>query len=340
MRPIALCAVLLLGLAALPAQSADLCNTVANTLSSLKPPSESADPWMSPIRTLEKESRGVVTIDSEGWRAETKEALLDMLRTEYRAGPELLRALEPPGMNATFHRFGTASLRLGQTVGGTAHCQHFVFFDAPAGREARPVADPPIVQTADETTFCFDRSAYAGEVAGVPAFIFQSNRDNVVELSVTPWHDGKWEEACRVTAVFANEFKVTNRFCEGVNCDAMADRALSLVTDLDDSSPRGFGLVNKLAGDAALDDQVPTFGGQVSGRYGSAYSSFAGGQVFLPVVVDRQMYVGRIGHAAFAWRTVPDYLFAAYRVQGDHLEPVAGLYITKTRTGPSSVFVR
>ena len=43
-----------------------------------------------------------------------------------------------------------------------------------------------------------------------------------------------------------------------------------------------------------------------------------------------------MGHAAVAWRTVPDYLFAAYKRVGDSLEPVAGFYISKTRGKPIS----
>ena len=98
------------------------------------------------------------------------------------------------------------------------------------------------------------------------------------------------------------------------------------------------GLPNKLAADAALDDRLPTFGGKITGGYGGTYSSFTGGETFVPILVDGQMYLGRIGHAAFAWRTVPDYLFAAYKLDRDSFEPVAGLYIAKTRSGPANVF--
>jgi hypothetical protein len=84
---------------------------------------------------------------------------------------------------------------------------------------------------------------------------------------------------------------------------------------------------------------LPTFGGQIHGLFGSAYNEFAQDSVLLPIVVGGETYLGRVGHAAVAWRTVPDYLFAAYKRVGDSLEPVAGFYISKTRGKPISATV-
>jgi len=38
-----------------------------------------------PLRALAKASGGIVSIDAEGWRAETKAQALDRLRQNYRA---------------------------------------------------------------------------------------------------------------------------------------------------------------------------------------------------------------------------------------------------------------
>jgi hypothetical protein len=97
--------------------------------------------------------------------------------------------------------------------------------------------------------------------------------------------------------------------------------------------------LKKLADDQPLDTPLPTFGGQIHGLFGSAYNEFTQDSVLLPIVVGGETYLGRVGHAAFAWRTVPDYLFAAYKRVGDSLEPVAGFYISKTRGKPISATV-
>jgi hypothetical protein len=97
--------------------------------------------------------------------------------------------------------------------------------------------------------------------------------------------------------------------------------------------------LKKLADDWPPDIQLPTFGGQIHSLFGSPYTEFAEDSVLLPIVVGGETYLGRVGHAAFAWRKLPDYLFAAYKGVGDSLEPVAGFYISKTRGKPLSATV-
>jgi hypothetical protein len=326
------------------AQSPTLCDTLAKIIASAKPPAKPPGPWASPVHTLDEISGGVVTIDDRGWRPEKREDLLKKLRDEYRASPELLEAVGQqanPSSMPTIHRFGRSSLYLSPTIQGTAYCQRFIFFEAPAGATAHTTEAPPIVQTADETAFCWKRSGVAGEIAGVPAFIVQSDKDSTVELSVTPWRGGKWENACRVTVTFANDFEATDRFCQGVNCDAMAERARWLAEGLDKSHRFGSGILyrKELAADGRLDDYLPTFGGKIQDGYRASYTEFASDTIFLPIVVGSEMFLGRIGHAAFAWRTAPNYLFAAYRMTGNRLEPVAGIYIARIRARPEDIKV-
>ena len=97
--------------------------------------------------------------------------------------------------------------------------------------------------------------------------------------------------------------------------------------------------MKKLADDQPPANELPTFGGEIHGLFGSAYNEFAQDSVLLPIVVGGETYLGRVGHAAVAWRTVPDYLFAAYKRAGDSLVPVAGFYISKIRGKPISATV-
>jgi hypothetical protein len=335
-----------------PRKDEGVCNTVAQTVLAADPSGGWRGPWQQPLDALTKSSAGAVGIDTERGPSETKAAALDRLRQEYRAEPNLLEAvgnLTEGRFGVFLHRFGMSSLRLAEVVMGTASCQHFVFFDAPSAGAARAILAPPVAQTNDETAFCFKRTGYAGEIAGVPVFIVQQDKDSMVELSITPWRDGGWQRQCHIVIRFSDVFEATDRFCKDVDCNAMADQALSLTRKVDQRSQaaqedaneqdKNFKALMKLADDQPLDIQLPTFGGQIHGLFGGAYSEFAPDSVLLPVVVGGEIYLGRVGHAAFAWRTVPDYLFAAYKRVGDSLEPVAGFYISKTRGKPISATV-
>jgi hypothetical protein len=328
-----------------------VCNIVAHTVLGIKPPPDWRSPWQQPLRALTKASGGIVRIDAEAWRAKTKTEALDRLSQKYRAAPSLTEAigeLIDGGDTFTLSRFGGSSLSMAESVGGTARCQSFVFFDAPPAGAAHAVADPPVVQNAEPFTFCVKTTGYAGEVAGVPAFVVETDRDSTVELSFTPWRDGGWQGQCKVVIRFSDIFEMTDRFCKDVDCNAMADQALSLTKKVDQSPQAApddtngqdakFKALKKLADDRPPGIQLPTFGGQIHGLFGS-YNDFAEDSVFLPIVVGGETYLGRVGHGAIGWRKVPDYLFAAYKRVGDSLEPVAGFYISKMRGKPLSAMV-
>jgi hypothetical protein len=328
-----------------------VCSTVAQTVLAANPSGGWRSPWQQPLLALAKAKGSVVNIDAEGWRAETKVQALDRLRQNYRAAPGLTEAIGSLwDDNGTFslYRFGGSSLSMAEAVGGTARCQYFVFFDAPPAGAAHAVAAPPVVQNAEPFTFCVKTTGYAGEVAGVPAFVVETDRDSTVELSFTPWRDGGWQGQCKVVIRFSDIFEMTDRFCKDVDCNAMADQALSLTKKVDrapQAAPEDangqdakFKALKKLADDSPPGVQLPTFGGQIHGLFGS-YNDFAEDSVFLPIVVGGETYLGRVGHGAVGWRKVPDYLFAAYKRVGDSLKPVAGFYISKMRGKPLSVTV-
>jgi hypothetical protein len=327
-----------------------VCDTVAKTILVVEPPGGSRGPWQAPLFALSKASPGVVSIDKEGWRGKGKEDALDKWRREYRAEPSLVEALgKLAGDDWTFplYRFGRSSLHMAKIIEGSASCQGFLFFDAPPTAAAHPIAAPPVVQTAEPFAFCYRTTAYAGEIVGVPAFIVETDQDSTVELSFTPWRDGGWQRECRVTIRFRDVFEVTDRFCKGVDCQEMANQALSLVKKVDqrpqaaqeDASGGGekFQAMKELADNEPGSIQsFPTFGSSIRGLDSA---EFALDPVVLPIVVGGETYLARLGHSAVGWRTYPDYLLAAYKMVGNSLEPVAGLLITMTRGKPISATV-
>ena len=272
---------------------------------------------------------------------------LDRLRQAYRAEPGLVDAVgkltSDDGAIPLF-RFRRFSLHMARIIEGSASCERFQFFDAPPASAAHPIVGPPMVQNAEPFAFCYTTKAYAGEVAGVPAFIVESNQDSTVELTFTPWRNGGWQPPCKVVIRFSDVFEVTERFCKGVDCPEMAEQALALVKKADrhphvaeasagDQSGR-FKAMKELAdGEPANIQSFPTFGSTVRELDGA---QFAPESVVLPLVVGDKTYLARVGHYAIGWRTMTDYLVAAYRMVGDSLEPVAGIYISKTRGKPVS----
>lgn len=329
----------------------DACNVVARTVLAIEPPPDWRSPWQRPLNALTKASGGIVRIDEKGWRAHTSTQGLDRLRQDYRLTPGLAEAMASlAGDNGTLSisRFGESTLNLAESIGGTASCQRFIFFDAPRTEAAHAIVDPPVVQNAEPFTFCVSTTGYAGEVAGEPAFVVETDQDSTVELSFTPWRNGGWQQQCLVRIRFNDVFEMTDQFCKGVDCNEMAVQALSLARKVDQSPPAAQGDANEkdtkfkalkqLAEDQPPGAQLPTFGGQTHGLFGS-YNDFAEDSVFLPIVVGGETYLGRVGHGAIAWRRVPDYLFAVYKKVGDSLEPVAGFYISKKRGKPLSATI-
>ena len=327
-----------------PAQSPDdtaICETVARTVLAIDPPKDWRGPWQSPIRALGKASGGTVSVDAQTWRSDKTQAL-DKLRREYRADPGLLKAigdLTDGRWIFSVQRFGGSSLNMAKVVEGSASCERFVFFDAPAGGASHPIAAPSVVRDAEPFAFCYRTTAHAGEVAGVPAFVVESDHDSTVELSLTPWRNGAWQPECRLLIRFTDVFEVTERYCKDVDCQELANQALSFATKVDQrpeasqedakSQSEKFKPLKDLAeADPGFLQRFPTFG--VNGpRY-----EFASDSLVLPLAVGNETYLVRVGHAAIAWRTYPDYLFGAYKLVGHRLEPVAGFYITKTRGKP------
>jgi hypothetical protein len=332
-----------------PGDKQGICRIVARTVLAIDPAGGWRGPWQSPVRALTKASGGIVSIDAEGWRGD-KEKALDKLRQEYRAAPSLLAAigdLTDDRWSFALHRFGESPLGLAEVIEGSASCQRFVFFAAPANEAAHSIVAPLVVRDAEPFAFCYRTAGYAGEVSGVPAFVVEDDQDSAVELSFTPWRQGDWQPECRVHVRFSEVFEVIERFCGQVDCRAMADHALSLIRKVDarpedarqaaDVAGDGYKAMKDLATSQPRDVQsLPTFGGSIQG-HGNV--EFAADAVLLPVVVGGETYLARVGHVAVGWRTSPDYLFAAYKRNGGRLEPVAGLYVSKTRGKPLSATV-
>jgi hypothetical protein len=170
---------------------------------------------------------------------------------------------------------------------------------------------------------------------------------NDVEISVTLWNGVHWLPECHASIKFRSEFKVTDQFCNGVDCAAFSEQAKSLAAKCD-ADPKAYETAASEIGARSAeftrmtqrvgdwDDQMPTFGGTAS----SSYTGFGAGCALMPVTVGGQTYMARLSNGSLGWRESPDYVFAAYRMAGNKLEPVAGIYIAKMSRNPTGVTIK
>jgi len=145
------------------AQNTSTCNGVATAIQNFKPSKEES--WK---RILDAANESGVLRIQKKLATETNEKIMTKLRDEFRASPDLLKAiskLSPDGSQKLFlFRYGSGEIYHVESVGGTMHCQNFVFFKTSPDGPAKEIEAPPVVKQADESTFCWGTSASVGEV--------------------------------------------------------------------------------------------------------------------------------------------------------------------------------
>jgi hypothetical protein len=184
-----------------------------------------------------------------------------------------------------------------------------------------------------------------GTVGGEPAFFVQEGMDQDFEIGVSLWRNRAWQPECKLSLHFSAAFSIGERFCSGVDCEAAASAALSLAKRIDKnpklqeqeevklSAPEREAfrkmLPHRPEGLPPFAERtLPTFGNKTE------FHDFGCGESLLPVKIDGQLYLGRLGHGSIGWRCYNDFVFALYAPKDDGLEPVAGITIDKVRAAP------
>lgn len=331
------------------------CDAVADQIRAYSPPANFPEAWGRVVDALSAEPNGSLKVDKNGWVGEKREALTK-LSSEFRASEKLIKAVASIAGSGEwfvrFYRSGHRTLYAAEVTRGSSSCQHFVFFDAASNGQAQQVKAPLVVEGGDSTSFCSGATGWIGEAGGESAFIVEhDNGSPNVDIGITPWRNDGWQRECHVGIHFDAELKVTDQFCKNVNCASFCDIAQTLAVKFD-RDPKSaasttllsnnlqsekFARMKQLmdADKTGLRAQLPTFGAYAK----SSYTGFSGAILF-PVVVGGETFLAQLGGAAFGWRESPDYLFAAYRLGDDGLEPVAGIYISKIRSRPTEVVVK
>ncbi len=325
---------------------------MAESIRTAEPPADHDDPWMSPVQALADLPGTGVHLDQA--KSLPLKAAIDQLKGDLRATPRLVDAVtELVGSPDTYlhlRRFGASELRAAQVSQGSAGCLYFVFFTAPPGGPA-DVADAP-AELKDRKDGSMPPCTGAGgialaaEVSGTPAFIVSEGRDQHERISVTPWHGG-WQKSCEMSLDFTAGLDVAERFCaRGVDCAKASEQAKVLASRYNKDQ-------DAFADDQALDEKLrdlkkhaddkpvgsrdfPTFGHQASYRA----ASFSETTVSVPIMLEGEALIAKIGHGSIGWRVYPDYLVGFYRWTGDEFEPVASAIINTRRIKPVAITIK
>jgi hypothetical protein len=351
-RSLPLClAALALAFAPTAIRAQQVCQSIAGRIRTAEPPADRDDPWRSPVQVLARLPDATIRLDQG--KSLTLEVATGQLKGELHASPRLIEevtTLVGAGGYLRLRRFGSSELRAAEVSQGSAGCQNFVFFTSRGGGPADAVEPPSELSNRKDGSapVCsgFGGLAFVAEAGGSPAFIVEEGRDLHERISVTPWHGG-WQKSCEVLLDFTAELDVTERFCaRGIDCAKASDQAKALVLRYDKDA-------NAFADTSTLDDALKALQKraeerQVGSREFPSFdqkpqyqaASFSETTVSVPVMLEGQALIAKIGHGSIGWRTYPDYLVGLYRPTGDDFEAVASVILTKKRAKPVAITVK
>nr|WP_294522056.1 hypothetical protein [uncultured Rhodopila sp.] len=342
-------------LAATPARAADsieLCRSVAALMWSAVATAPLHE--QTPLAQLTEAAPGSVKAAHPGSLGKPGQSIADALARDHAAPAALVKQLrELPPTQAM--RFGTGPLWLLDRVDGTLGCHTTLAVAVPASGPAHEVALPPI---GDDTDMCALSELGAVAIGGAPAlWIEQSGAfsDSQAQSTVTiaaVRNDG-FAPPCTVTIGYAVTEQTAHAFCDGIDCVPLIRTAELLAMRLragETAETLGAGVVSadkaedsadyrRMAAIVADDKQpleLPSFGVSLD----TPYTGFSDPVSFPLRLQDGHIYLARIGHGAFGWRTSPDTLLAVYRLRDDRPVAAASVYVQARRSGIANVMIK
>ncbi len=231
-------------------------------------------------------------------------------------------------------------LVLQSTYAGTLNCQRNSLSQATqSGREQVAILDR---FQGGEGALCGPDKVQLVTVAGTPALLEIAGDDSQVDLDIAQQAGIGWRDPCRLSIEMVPHYGLAERFCSDDTCQALGRIAVQVadfrrgadtskqalaVDQLTTADQAKWDEIQKLAETRQLlADELPTFG-QVNTN-GSLRSFLDWDTVLLPIPLNGKLLLGKAGTAGFGSHFGSDQLFAAYRQDGDQLQPVAGFYLT------------
>jgi uncharacterized protein YecT (DUF1311 family) len=222
------------------------------------------------------------------------------------------------------------------SVQGTLHCVDHTMFAVKDGA-ARSIESPEVLNGN-----CWTLVGEIGVLDAVPVALSTSPASvHGLDVVVQTWQDGQWSRRSRLLVRYDATLEGAIGYCQKGDCGAEIAAALgyaqrfarrplpiSLQTKLSAAETKRYAHMQELA---QSDDAVKVMPREEQkligyGRYGGM-DGFANEAVFFPAHLNGELLLARIGHAHVGWREADDWLVGFWRVQGDHLEAVAGVPI-------------
>lgn len=265
---------------------------------------------------------------------------------------------QKPGSNLRLDTDVGNGWSLESIVRGSLHCQSpTLYHTTSSGREKISI---PHRFEGEEGSHCQGDVVRLASLNEIPALLEDAvwggnSIDKTVIHLATRTNTG-WTPICSITVLATRHYAVTDKFCNGNYCDALAGIA-SKLSDLRHAKEGGaylpseqnlrgadrgaFNNMVRLAEEQGIekDFEIPTLG-QKNEHSSYADHSFVGWVTKLvPIVFGGQVFLAKIGTAGFGNHFGSADVLAIYELVGDHLNPVAGFCLNVTSKMISKVDV-
>lgn len=256
-----------------------------------------------------------------------------------------------PEANATLSHIDGSDLYMLQVVEGSAATTYSLYFTASPSKSLQILDDPPF-PAKEEGELDLGVTWAIAAISGQPAVIMGRNNGDIVGFDISALQDGKWGKACSISLPMETRLVPAEHHCVDGSCDRFVAAALGYAKSFAQSSQHQIGLSpNDLSHEQAeiwkrLLANTKADGTQIDmpiigkAKWQQAYTGFREDSRRFPTLTDGQLMLVRIGKATLGWRDSDDVLVSFTAWQTGKAVPIAGVYVEKHRTAPTSITVQ
>lgn len=242
------------------------------------------------------------------------------------------------------------------TIGGTLGCYADTYFSA-AKNGAAQVAKAPEAWDDEAGAGCGVSRSFASldKTALAVQDEFSNTPGLSAALTVTPWLQQQFAEACSITIDYAPRFDAHGTYnkwdekCEGADCEGLRQGALALAeavqngpsqaqeartTALTPAQRKDFDAMNEAAGVEGASDVPP------ADETDPAAALTETAPLRLPLVHEGKLYLASAGHFAIGWRIFSDWSVKLQVLEGGKLQDKAIFAIGMTKGEIAKIAVK
>jgi len=284
----------------------------------------------------------------------TLSSLVSKIKKQFHPSQEESTKLDnwmDPEEGATLFHAEGSDLYMLQVIEGTANSTYNLFFKAAETGALKTLQDPPFPPR-EEGQLDIGISWEIATILGHPVVIVGNNNGDVVELSISTFQDVSWGKACSIQLKMGARQIPAEHHCADGQCSRFDGPALEFAKSFQNSPKAPLGLEPKslTSEQTALWDKLKT-GTDADGvplempsfdkaGWRASMTMFQDGSYRFPALIDGQLMLVRIGEATLGWRDSEDVLVSFTAWQNGKAVPIAGVYVEKHRTAPTSITVQ